>query len=858
MTTSNIIVDGNSIIKFLNLTHPNTSNKKNSYDLVIYNFVNHVRDLLNLYKPNNVCVIMPKNIDMEQNKISAINDIVTSMGLKTVFIDDNQIGDTVSNLIKNFLIHNNNEIIISSKSLALTQFITNKTKYKYFGSSDFLTEETLNASIGIELGQIPDFIAMCGDQTIGLKSVIGSNTAISWLKKYGNLDEIIKHQDKLQRAMQDVFKKNIEKIKEQRIFSRFENDLISKNINITDIKRIKINAKNLYDKYIEHKLYQWLPPELAKMHQPKTNFDSNMTFISEIDSYSDIDNLKKILQLKKSCAVYVEGEYMAIASEIGRSFILNLNNKEIHDFIKDEFCKKDLKIIVHNEKKIRKILEKKEIFCENIFSDSALLSYTINSAFAEATLDELAKSINITMPTFSNETEKKIRFLGEMADIILRVNRNLYKQASNDIIARRIFEEQELPLQKVIFDMEKNGFLLDVEKLKEIGSEIDERLIFITNQISQTAKKRINVGLSSDIVDYLQNTLQISLNKKTKTGRITVNEETLSSITEKHPTIKMILEYRSLSTLKSTYIKGILDKVNKETNRIHTNFMQNVTRTTRLSSRDANLQNIPIRTDEGKKIRQCFISNKNNYVLAADYSQIELRVLAHLSKDKKLIEAFASGVDIHKATASEIFDIPLTDVTGKQRRFAKSINFGLVYGMSAYGLSQKLGISVEDSALYIKKYFRKYPQVEKYQKELLENARKTGYITTILGRKIYYKNLKNPNENLRKAAERAAINAPMQGSASEIIKKAMILSSLFLKENNLKSKLLLQVHDELVFEVPKNELKFVYNNILKIMSNAIPMDVPLIVEGDVGLNWESSHSLDKVKTQDNLENGMIL
>jgi DNA polymerase-1 len=398
-----------------------------------------------------------------------------------------------------------------------------------------------------------------------------------------------------------------------------------------------------------------------------------------------------------------------------------------------------------------------------------------------------------------------------------------------------------MPAMAVLFAMERYGVLLDQQLLQKQNLELSEKLDVLEQRAFQISGQSFNLNSPKQIQEILFDRLKLPVVKKTPKGVPSTNEDVLQQLALDYPLPKILLEYRTLSKLKSTYTDKLPQMINPATGRVHTNYAQAVAVTGRLASSDPNLQNIPVRTAEGRRIREAFIAPAHCKIVSADYSQIELRIMAHISQDNGLLKAFAAGEDIHSATAAEIFAVPVDQVDTEKRRYAKVINFGLIYGMSEFGLAAQLGIDRSAARAYIDRYFMRYPGVADYMQRTREQARTTGFVETVLGRRLWLPEINSPNGNRRQGAERAAINAPMQGTAADIIKLAMIAVQRWLAETRLQSQLIMQVHDELVLEVPDDEVDTILSELPRYMGNVISLDVPLLVDVGVGKNWEQAH-----------------
>ncbi|MEO0047801.1 MAG: hypothetical protein RLZZ410_760 [Pseudomonadota bacterium] len=437
--------------------------------------------------------------------------------------------------------------------------------------------------------------------------------------------------------------------------------------------------------------------------------------------------------------------------------------------------------------------------------------------------------------------ETATNYAAEDADITLRLHHAMYPAIAADEKLLKIYRDIEMPAMHALAVMERNGILIDVPKLAAQAQVVGQRLLDLEKQIHELAGQPFNIQSPKQIAEILFGKLELPVVKKTPSGAPSTDEEVLQKLAENFPLPARILDYRSLAKLQSTYIEKLPRMVNPKTGRVHTSYSQAVAVTGRLASSDPNLQNIPVRTEEGRKIREAFIAKPGAVMVSADYSQIELRIMAHIAEDESLLKAFAAGEDIHKATAAEMFHVDLKDVTSEQRRYAKVINFGLIYGMSAFGLAGNLGIERSAAQQYIDTYFARYPGVADYMAQTRISAKELGYVETVFGRRLWLPEIRSANGMRRQGAERAAINAPMQGTAADLIKLAMIAVQTWLEQNKLETRMLLQVHDELVLEVPENELELVKKYLPGLMTDVAALKVPLLVEVGIGANWEEAH-----------------
>ena len=436
--------------------------------------------------------------------------------------------------------------------------------------------------------------------------------------------------------------------------------------------------------------------------------------------------------------------------------------------------------------------------------------------------------------------EQAVEYAAEDADITMKLHQTLWPKIQAEPTLVELFEKLEMPLVSVLSRIERNGVLLDSDLLFQQSAEIAVRLTQLERQAHELAGEPFNLASTKQLQEILFTKLGLPILKKTPKGAPSTNEEVLEELAYEHDLPKLLVEHRGLSKLKSTYTDKLPLMVDRDSGRVHTSYHQAVTITGRLSSSDPNLQNIPIRTEEGRRIRKAFIAADGNQIIAADYSQIELRIMAHLSNDAGLSKAFAEGKDIHRATAAEIFGVPLEQVSSEQRRSAKAINFGLIYGMSAFGLARQLGIARGQAQQYIDLYFQRYPGVQTFMSEIQQKAREQGYVETLFKRRLYLPEIKSANAMRRKGAERVAINAPMQGTAADIIKRAMLLIDAEIR-NSDEIKMIMQVHDELVFEVRSDKVAHYAERIKTLMEQAAELTVPLIAEVGIGENWDEAH-----------------
>lgn len=541
-------------------------------------------------------------------------------------------------------------------------------------------------------------------------------------------------------------------------------------------------------------------------------------------------------------------DYLGAPDQLKRTELLNA----LKPILEAENPKK----ILQNAKYDMTVLAQAGITLNGVAFDTMLESYVINSVAGRHNMDDLAaRHLDHQTVSFEEvagkgakqltfnqiEIEAASHYACEDADITWRLHQALYPQLEQTPSLATLFHEIEMPLVRVLSTIERRGVLLDEQRLRQHSQELGKTLQQLEQEAYQLAGGEFNLSSPKQLGEILYDKLGLPVLKKTPKGQPSTAENVLEELALDYPLPKLLMHWRSLNKLKTTYTDKLPEMINRATGRVHTSYHQAVTATGRLSSSDPNLQNIPVRNAEGRRIRQAFIAPKGYKILAADYSQIELRIMAHLSQDQGLLNAFASGQDIHRATASEVFNTPLEDVTTEQRRSAKAINFGLIYGMSAFGLARELTIGRAQAQEYIDLYFARYPGVARYMEDTREQAKSQGFVETIFGRRLYLPDINAKNGALRQAAERTAINAPMQGSAADIIKRAMIIVEREMQTSGFDARVIMQVHDELVFEVHENHVEPVSAAVAEWMSQAATLAVPLLVDTGCGDNWDEAH-----------------
>jgi len=694
---------------------------------------------------------------------------------------------------------------------------------------------------GISPEHIVDMKGLVGDKSDNIPGVpgIGEKTAAKLIQDFGTVENILMNTEKLKGKLRESLEIYSEQARVSKHLATIVRN-VALDFSFEDIVYREPDYDSLITLFRELEFYS-----LIERIKPADNKDNSAKQeAGKTITVKDADEFQKLIHkvaAEKEVALLVDAEPRDVksftikglyVSTQDNSYFIDvslLNDKNILKQLKAILEDKDIYKITHDGKFLRKVLKQYDIDFASQF-DVMLAAYLLepskpNYDMATLVLEYLGEKLDEDA-----DLGTKVAYLHSL--------KNFLDDKINEHDMYQLFYDVEMPLSAVLADMEQAGIKVNVEKLKELGAKFGEKLCCLTEDIYSKAGVEFNINSPKQLGEILFEKLSLPVIKKTKTG-FSTDAEVLEKLRPAHPIVESILEYRFLMKMKSTYADGLLALVDKDTERIYTNFNQTVTSTGRISSTEPNLQNIPVKTEEGRHIRGVFTADGPGHVLlSGDYSQIELRVLAHISEDKTLMEAFIKGEDIHTRTASEVFGVPPEDVTPSLRDRAKAVNFGIVYGISDYGLAQGLGISNQEAKEYIDAYFERYPGVRDYIRETIRAAKLSGYVTTLLNRRRYIPDINSRNFHLRSFAERTAMNTPIQGSAADIIKVAMVKVYRHLKERNLKAKILLQVHDELILDVPEDELPLVKEILKRDMENAIPLKVPLVVDFTQGYTWE--------------------
>lgn len=843
-------------------------------------------DLYTDYKANR-----PPMPDDLRTQIAPIHQIIEAMGLPLLVIEGVEADDVIGTLAKQAS-DAGIETVISTGDKDMAQLVNSHVRLINTMTNVELDEAGVEEKFGVRPDQIIDYLALMGDKVDNIPGVnkCGPKTAVKWLLEHGTLETVMANATSVKGKIGENLREALDFLPLSYQLATIKLDVALKQ-NVEDLKPVEADTEALTSLYTTYELKRLLA-DLKAGSNKELNIEPD---VSDEDSVTipveTVDTEYEVILDKKSFELWLEkleaSELFAFDTEttsvdymkaelVGLSFAIEIGKAAyvplMHDYpqapqqlefdwvlaqLKPLLESKTLAKVGQNLKYDSHILVKYGIELQGIAFDTMLESYCFNSIATRHNMDALAekylayKTVHFEdiagkgkkQLTFNQiEIEKAGHYAAEDADITLRLHQAIFPQLEKHSNQLSVFNEIEMPLLPVLARMEHYGVLVDSNLLDQQSIVIGTRLDELEIEAHNLAGKSFNLSSPKQLQQILFEDLKIPVIKKTPKGAPSTAEDVLQELALDYPLPKIILENRGLSKLKSTYTDKLPLMIDGKTNRVHTSYHQAVTATGRLSSTDPNLQNIPIRSEEGRKIRQAFIAPPEHKIVAIDYSQIELRIMAHLSDDPGLVRAFAEGRDIHRATAAEIFAVELDAVTTDQRRSAKAINFGLIYGMSAFGLSKQLGVGRNQAQDYMDKYFERYPGVLTYMSEMRQQAFEQGYVETLYGRRLYLPDIKAKNQMRKKAAERAAINAPMQGTAADIIKKAMLaVDAWLLEQNDDRIRMTMQVHDELIFEIHQDIVEQTTAKLVELMNNAVELSVPLIAEAGIGDNWDQAH-----------------
>jgi DNA polymerase-1 len=734
---------------------------------------------------------------------------------------------------------------------------------------------------GVRADQIIDYLALVGDTSDNIPGVpkCGPKTAVKWLQAFESLNGVMSNAESVKGKVGEYLRDSLEFLPMSYKLATIKKDL-ELEYSVDELAPSEPDSDGLLAIFTELEFRPWVNEINSDASADTNESPLTPTVVTEYETVFDETQLDIWLEkLAKADAFAFDTETTSIdymeAKLVGLSFCCEAGKAAYvpmaHNYIgapvqlSMELVLSKIRLLLENPEKTIigqnlkydiSVMARHGVSIKAKVIDTMLESYVLNSVASRHNMDDLALNyLGLSTVHFEDiagkgakqltfnqiELDKAGHYAAEDADITFRLHQVLWPRLQAEGRLASVYQDIEIPLVPILSDVERGGVLLDEEQLKLQSRELEKRLHELEQEAYGLAGEEFNLGSPKQLQQIFFEKLGLPVIKKTPKGQPSTAEPVLQELALDYPLPRVIMEYRGLSKLKSTYTDQLPKQIAQSTGRIHTSYHQAVTATGRLSSSDPNLQNIPIRTQEGRRVRRAFIAPEGYKIMAADYSQIELRIMAHLSQDKGLIHAFKNGLDIHKATAAEVFGGTVSDVSDDHRRSAKAINFGLIYGMSAFGLSRQLNISRGAAQDYIDLYFNRYPGVKDYMDRTRALAADQGYVETIFGRRLYLPEIRASNFQRRQAAERTAINAPMQGTAADIIKKAMITVHGWLASSNLDTRMTMQVHDELVLEVPEGNVQEVASGVEKLMSGAAELCIPLVVEAGVGDNWDEAH-----------------
>lgn len=887
-----ILIDGSSYFYRAFHALPALVNSKGEPTGAIYGVINMIRKLMTDYQPKYVAVVFdskgktfrhdifpaykanrPPMPDDLRVQIEPLFSVIEAMGIPLITFPGLEADDTIATLARQAEAQGHS-VLISTGDKDLTQLVNDQitlintmsdTQYDRCGVID---------KFGVSPEQMMDYLSLIGDSVDNIPGVVkvGGKTAAKWLQTYGSLENIIAHSAELSGKLGENLRAAIPQFPLSQQLIALKTDL-KLPYSLEDLQKQPPDVSRLLNLFTQLEFKTWLKelsPHTSQTLDSVTNYETILTR----------EALKRWIQKLEQSSIWAfDTETTSLntleARLVGLSFSVAPNEAAYvpvgHDYLGapeqlpcDEVLESLKPILNHPQKTIvgqnlkydMSVLENYGFTINSPVYDTMLESYVLDSSSNRHDLDSLSlkhlskKAISfeeiagkgVKQLTFNQiALEQAAPYAAQDADFTLQIHHELLPKIKAHADLEKILQQIELPLVRVLQRMERTGVMIDSKKLQQQSHDLAIRIRSLEEKAFELAGSVFNLSSPKQLQEILYHQLKLPVLSKTPTGAYSTAEAVLQELAHDYPLPKLILEHRSLSKLKSTYTDTLPKQIQPKTGRVHTSYHQATTSTGRLSSTNPNLQNIPIRHEEGRRIRQAFIAPPGYQMVSADYSQIELRIMAELSQDPTLLNAFANNHDIHAATASEIFGVPLTSVTPEQRRHAKAINFGLIYGMSAFGLAQQIDVERHQAQAYMDQYFARYTGVKAYMDHIREVAFKQGYVETLFGRRLYIPDIRSSQLQRKRAAERAAINAPMQGSAADIIKLSMIELDRQCQEGTLKAKMIMQVHDELIFEVAESELIESMKKIQTGMTQVVQWSVPLMVHIHSGNNWDEAH-----------------
>ncbi|MBE0620893.1 MAG: DNA polymerase I [Burkholderiales bacterium] len=828
---------------------------------------------------------MPEDL---ARQIEPLHEAVAALGWPLLMIDGVEADDVIGTLARQAA-ESGMRCVVSTGDKDLTQLVNERVTLINTMSNERLDEAGVEAKFGVPPKLMLDYLTLVGDSVDNVPGVdkVGPKTALKWLSKYGSLDAIVAHAQEIGGVVGENLRRALPWLPQAKKLLTVYCD-VPLPVRPEDLVAQAQGEAELTDLFQRFGFKSWLkdsapsapvpaaptaaaspapghsaPAPVERRYDTILDEQSMSAWLKVVDGAAlvafdtettGLDPLTAQLVGMSFCAEPGRAAYLPLAhdyagapQQLGVARALELLRPWIEDAARPK--------VGQNLKYDQHVLANHGVALRGVAHDTLLESYVLESHLRHD-MGTLAER-HLQLPTISYDdvtgkgaqrigfeqvsVERATEYAAEDADVTLRLHQCLYPKVEAEAGLEFVYRKIELPAREVLFRMERNGVLIDAALLEVQSRELGQKMMELENKAYKEAGQPFNLNSPKQIGEIFFERLQLPVLKKTPGGAPSTDEEVLERLAADYPLPKTLLEYRALTKLKSTYTDKLPRMVNPATGRVHTNYAQATAVTGRLASTDPNLQNIPVRTPEGRRIREAFIAPEDCVIVSADYSQIELRIMAHISRDENLLRAFAAGEDVHRHTAAEIFNRDLHEVTPEERRYAKVINFGLIYGMSAFGVAQALGLERATAQAYIDSYFTRYPGVAHYMQQTREQARERGYVETVFGRRLWLAEIRAANSGRRQGAERAAINAPMQGTAADLIKLSMIAVQDWLDAERLSAKLVMQVHDELVLEVPQAELARVRDRLPALMTGVAELAVPLVVDVGVGANWEQAH-----------------
>jgi len=885
------LVDGSSYLYRAFHALPNLTNSHGEPTGALLGVANMLKRLLNENDPEYIAVVFdakgptfrhelfpeykanrpPMPAELRQ-QVEAILDFTRMLGLPLLQVDGVEADDVIGTLAANAESAGMN-CVISTGDKDMAQLVSDNITLTNTMTNSDMDRGAVKEKFDVAPEQFVDFLALTGDKSDNIPGVekCGPKTAAKWLGTWGSLDEVIHHADEVGGKIGENLRASLEQLPLSRELARIRCDL-DLEYQPRALKREKVDKPSLVEALKRYEFNSWLQ-EMENSSEPApaetdyrtiTSFEQLDEWIAKLEQAdliafdtetTSLDSMQAELVGLSFCtqsghAVYIPvgHDYPAAPAQLDREKVLAR--------LKPLLENPDRRKVGQHIKYDMNVLSLYDIDVRGVAFDTMLESYVFNSTGSRHDMDSLAlKYLGRQTTKFEDVAGKGARqisfsqvsiedashYAAEDADITLQLHQHLWPRLQEAAPLDAVLQEIEMPLVPVLARMEQYGVLIDGDLLARQSSEMALQMMKLEKEAHDAAEQPFNLGSPKQLQQILFEKQGLPVIRKTPKGQPSTAEDVLQELAVDYELPSLILEHRSLSKLKSTYTDKLPQQINPRTGRVHTSYHQAVAATGRLSSSDPNLQNIPIRTPLGRRIREAFIAPEGYLIMACDYSQIELRIMAHLSGDEGLLKAFHDGVDIHQATAGEVFGVPYESVSSDQRRAAKAINFGLMYGMSAFGLSRQLNIGRAEAQAYMDTYFMRYPGVQQFMEDTRVQARDQGFVETLFGRRLYLPDINASNMQRRQGAERAAINAPMQGTAADIIKRAMIGVDSWLQKEKPDAHLVMQVHDELVFEVSENQLDHLKQAVVSRMSGAAGLKVPLIVDTGHGPNWDKAH-----------------